>query len=258
MNDSPARPRHVRPVRAVVFDLFRTLVSPELVDPSAFQRVRRLAEALSVDEAPLARWYAETRVDRNRHATPTFAQRLSDYCAQQGTPRPRAKVEAALDVADRFHSEAIRFPPEEVTRTLSRLRERGFKVGVLSNTDEHEIRAWRDSPIAGLVDAVALSVEIGFVKPEPEAYAWVLNALGGVPPQDAVFVGDGESRELVGAKSVGFREAVFMRGFVAHTGFQTPENIARFELEADRTVDSIPEVLEIVEDARAANRESLR
>jgi len=71
-------------------------------------------------------------------------------------------------------------------------------------------------------------------------------------------VGDGESRELVGAKSVGFREAVFMRGFVAHTGFQTPESIARFELEADRTVDSIPEVLEIVEDARAANRESLR
>ncbi|HTT45564.1 MAG TPA: HAD family hydrolase [Thermoplasmata archaeon] len=239
---------------AVVFDLFRTLVCPELVHPLAYRRVERIADALGLEVAPMQRWFAETKVARNRHREPRLAERLRDYCNGVGAfPSARA-IEDALEAGDRFHLEAVRSPTPEVLKTVQVLRERGIRVGVLSNTDEHEIRSWPESPLSRMVDAAGLSVDIGFVKPEPEAYRWILRALGEVAPRDAIFVGDGESQELVGAKNAGFREAVFMRGFVAHSGFQTPENLGRFASEADHTIDSISEVLELVPRARSTSR----
>jgi putative hydrolase of the HAD superfamily len=239
---------------AVVFDLFRTLVCPELVHPLAYQRVDRIADALSLEVAPLKRWFAETKVERNRQREPGLAERLRVYCTLVGAFPSEEAIRNALDAADRFHLEAVRSPTPEVLHTLRTLRERGVRVGVLSNTDEHEIRSWPGSPIARLIDAAGLSVDIGFVKPEPEAYQWILRALGDIAPHDAIFVGDGESRELIGAKHAGFREAVFMRGFVAHSGFQTPENLQRFATEADHTIDSVSEVLDLVLPTRGPRR----
>lgn len=239
-------PRSVTPLpapKAVVFDLFRTLICPELVNPAAFLRTNRIAEGLGLEHAPFAEWYQNTKVERNRARRPTFAERIRQYCLETSQPKPLAAIEAVLHDADRFHDEALREPIPEVTETIAELHHRGIRVGVLSNTDEHEIQQWPRSPLSRMVDAVGLSVDTGLVKPEPEAYRLVLRALGGILPPEAVFVGDGESRELLGAKSVGFGTVVFMRGFVVHSGFQTPENLVLFASQADRTIDSIPEVL---------------
>lgn len=45
--------------------------------------------------------------------------------------------------------------------------------------------------------------------------------LGGVAAGRAVFVGDGGSNELTGAKAAGFGLVVFMRGFVVRNGLRT-------------------------------------
>jgi putative hydrolase of the HAD superfamily len=87
--------------------------------------------------------------------------------------------------------------------TLVGLRERGIRLGVLSNTHGLEVRAWDRSPLAAHVDVVALSHEIGACKPDPATYADVLSRLR-VSAAAASYFGDGSSDELVGARSARF------------------------------------------------------
>ncbi len=226
-------------VGAIVFDLFRTLIDPEAVDPGAYHRVDRLTASLAIDVLPFQEWWGRTRDQRIRQRTPTLLESIAGYCERQGTPRSPQQIERALSAADAFHDQALLHPHEHVLRVLRNLRGRGFKIGILSNTDEHEARLWSESPFPGLVDAAGLSAVIGLAKPEPEAYRWILRALGGIDPHRAIFVGDGESHELRGAKQAGFGKAVFLREFVATTGFQTEEKLREIALEADASLEHL-------------------
>ena len=83
------------------------------------------------------------------------------------------------------------------------LRERGIRVGVLSNTlwprTEHE-RVFRRDGVAELIDAAVYTSEIEWTKPHPAAFRAALDALGGIAPGDAVFVGDRPWDDIAGAK----------------------------------------------------------
>jgi putative hydrolase of the HAD superfamily len=88
------------------------------------------------------------------------------------------------------------------------LRRRGIKIGVLSNTlwprTEHE-RVFRRDGVAALIDAAVYTSEIEWTKPHPSAFEAALDAVGGVAPEDAVFVGDRPWDDIAGAKGVGMR-----------------------------------------------------
>jgi putative hydrolase of the HAD superfamily len=88
------------------------------------------------------------------------------------------------------------------------LRERGIRIGVLSNTlwprTEHD-RVFRRDGVADLIDAAVYTSEIEWTKPHPEAFRTALEAVGGVAPEDAVFVGDRPWDDIAGAKGVGMR-----------------------------------------------------
>ena len=235
-------PRTAR-IQAVVFDLFRTLVDPEGVNPEAYRRIDRLASHLGIGVAPLQEWWRSSREQRLRRRAPRLAELLGDFCEKQRAPRSEATIEAALSVADAFHDQALLHPHDHVVRTLKDLRALGVRIGILSNTDEHEIRLWPKSPLASLADAVGLSIDTGHVKPEFEAYRWILDALGGIEPGRAIFIGDGEGHELRGAKQAGFGKVFFLREFVAFTAFQAPETLQEIALEADASLDHLRDIL---------------
>jgi putative hydrolase of the HAD superfamily len=231
-------------MRAVVFDLFRTLVDPEGFSPLAFMRTDRMAKALEIEPSRLLQWWMDTRRERNLHRIPTLKERLRQYCeGTLGVFKDDALIDQALHDADRYHDESLLHPHTEVTEILQELRERRVRIGMLSNCDEHEVRLWPQSPLATLVDAAALSIDTGLLKPDPASYLLVLRKLGNIPQSEAIFAGDGESQELIGAKSIGFGRVLFLRQYVAHTGFHSPEQIAEFENEADETIDDIRKVI---------------
>jgi putative hydrolase of the HAD superfamily len=88
------------------------------------------------------------------------------------------------------------------------LRERGIRIGVLSNTlwprTEHE-RVFRRDGVADLIDAEVYTSEIAWTKPHPEAFRAALDAVGVTDPATAVFVGDRRWDDIHGAKEVGMR-----------------------------------------------------
>ncbi len=80
---------------------------------------------------------------------------------------------------------ALLNPPASSLDTLRVLRERGFRLGLLSNTHALELRAWDHSPLASHFDAVVLSHEVDACNPDPVAYASVLAQLDAPGEQPA-------------------------------------------------------------------------
>jgi putative hydrolase of the HAD superfamily len=100
------------------------------------------------------------------------------------------------------------FTDPDVRPLFAALRERGIRVGILSNTlwprTEHE-RVFRRDGVDDLIDAAVYTSEIEWTKPHPLAFRTALDAVGGVSPEDAVFVGDRPWDDIAGAKGVGMR-----------------------------------------------------
>ncbi len=235
-------------MQAVVFDFFRTLVAPERINPSAYKRTDRIVSILQIDSDKFKQWWLETKRERNLQWSPTLKERIGLFCNESlRQPKSESLVERAIYEADRYHYEAVLNPPAEVIEALSSLRIKGVRIGVLSNCDEDEIRYLSRSPIAKLVDAIALSLDMKIMKPDPAAYSYILGKLE-VSPEHSIFVGDGENQELSGAKAVGFARVIFLRQFVKNTGFQLKEKLAEFERIADITIDDIRDVISIAID----------
>jgi len=95
-----------------------------------------------------------------------------------------------------------------VIPTLTALRKRGLKIGVLSNTIwprvEHERIFSRDS-VGHLIDGAVYTSEIAWTKPHREAFNAALAAVGVTDPARAVFVGDRLFDDIHGAKQAGLR-----------------------------------------------------
>jgi len=106
---------------------------------------------------------------------------------------------------------ALKHVEPEILSTLRELKERGHKFCIVSNADAIDIMHWHDSPLEPLFDEAVFSCLAGCVKPEPEIYRHAAVLLGEAP-EACVFIGDGGSEELAGAKRLGM-QTVQMRHF---------------------------------------------
>jgi putative hydrolase of the HAD superfamily len=96
----------------------------------------------------------------------------------------------------------------DVPSLFAGLRERGLRIGVLSNTiwsrDYHQRVFERDGVLA-LIDGAVYSSEIPYVKPHPEAFGAAMVAVGASDARSCVYVGDRPFEDVHGAQRVGMR-----------------------------------------------------
>ncbi len=242
-------------LEAVVFDLLYTLVHPERY-PGGGDRTAWLAGILGVDERALdLRWDAfEEALESGRAPATsplgpelTWVTHVAVEFGKSLSPETLRLIERDWDLTRR---QALLDPPTETIDVLVALRSMNLKIGVLSNTHGLELREWSSSPLAGLVDAVALSHEMGAVKPEPAAYEVIVERLG-VAARNAVYVGDGSNNELVGARQAGFSLVVLAAA--APTRF-SPERLPALRDQADVALNTLAELPAALIDLGASNR----
>jgi putative hydrolase of the HAD superfamily len=187
--------------RAVVFDLFETLVTE--FDPH-WRPVASPASQLGVPDVIFNDVWRSRKADRMT-ATVDFREILREACraADLVIDQRVDKIIESLHV-QRLAAKAKPFlaVDRRVLAMLARLRTEGFKLGVLSNCAVEEVAAWPDSPLASWFDDVVFSYQVGFAKPDPRIYGRVCDGLG-VTADRVTFVGDGGSDELAGARRAG-------------------------------------------------------
>lgn len=94
---------------------------------------------------------------------------------------------------------------EDVIPTLEKLRDRGLKLVLVSNTFIPSFVLDRHLELTGLLPYFPhrlYSSEIGYRKPHPYIFEMALRRAGAAP-QEAVFVGDSVRNDILGAQRVG-------------------------------------------------------
>jgi putative hydrolase of the HAD superfamily len=231
-------------VQAIVFDLFHTLVDPQDFTPKGFRRADAAAEIVGLNKERFAIYWKETWKLRMLSPKPEI-EYLKEYAVKSGLSPSQSSLDEADKALRRYQDIAILNPREEVVESLKVLKQKGYRLGLLSNTFEGDVRHWARSSLAPCFDAVAFSHEIGMVKPDQGAFHNILERLG-VDGPHSIFVGDGGSEELIGARRAGFAKSVFMRRFMLTNGLRTKAELEEIAKHADASVDTFEELCTIV------------
>jgi FMN phosphatase YigB (HAD superfamily) len=209
------------PVRAVIFDLFDTLIDLPMdslprvtVAGNTFpSTVGALHEAFAVvhpidfDAFAAAlrgidREWRASHWERGRELSTD--DRFARLLAQIGVPHDAALVAKLTSVHMGLLADLARMPPHHAA-LLDRLRGR-VKLGLCSNFS-HAPTARALLEASGLdqrLDAIVISHEHGLRKPRAEIFESTLAALG-VGADEAIHVGDNLDADVAGAAAVGLR-----------------------------------------------------
>jgi FMN phosphatase YigB (HAD superfamily) len=216
-----------KPTRAVVFDLFDTLVDlhmdrlpPVEIDGRRFPSTAGRLHALVCERAEVS-WQ-------------DFAQAL--YAVEREVRAPRAEEGRELPTLERMeeilrrlglsdaalaerltgaHMDLLR---EQVTThphhvgVLAQLRGKGVRLAVCSNFSHSQtaLRILEDAGLRWLFDAVLVSDATGFRKPRREIFDATCAVLG-VAPGEALHVGDHLTLDVAGGSAAGLRTAWLVR-----------------------------------------------
>jgi len=98
----------------------------------------------------------------------------------------------------------------EALPTLSIIRERGLRLGVISNFDYRLYRILDGLGLGKCFDSITISSEVGYAKPSAGIFAAALKRHR-LAPDEALHVGDSEHLDLAGASAAGMAAALINR-----------------------------------------------
>ncbi len=220
------------PISAVIFDWGGTLTPWHTIDADA-----AWATLTDDPDAVKALRAAEDELwlrSRDEHRSGTLDELLA-----------AAGADPDAEALERLHGwwDQHTLADPQAAPMLAALRDRGLRIGVLSNTiwsrERHEAIFARDG-LAGLIDAAVYSSEIEWTKPHPLAFRAALDAVAVDDPGQAVFVGDRLFDDIYGAGSAGLRTI-----YIPHSDIP-PEQVGHTEGRPDAVVRSLSEIPHVV------------
>ena len=97
---------------------------------------------------------------------------------------------------------------------LNTLRDRGKRLGLVSNWSPSLVCTLERLGIAGHFDAIAISSMVGFRKPDARLFRVALDALA-VDPAECAYVGDSVELDVIGASAAGISPILIQRSEAA-------------------------------------------
>ena len=169
---------------SVYAEIFTERAKPDALEITCLERFSRTLKILDVDE-PQAMPLAED------------LRRIHMGRVREVTKAPPARIDAMKKIA------------------------RHHRVGLISNFDDSETGhlIMHDTGIRELFDAVIISADTGYRKPNPLIFKKILDAMR-LEPADILFVGDTPLDDVLGSKSVGMHSA-----WIRRSGHELPEGI---------------------------------
>jgi putative hydrolase of the HAD superfamily len=145
-----------------------------------------------------------------------------------------------------FANPATWIADAQAETVLSQLASRKFKMGVISNFDYRLYAILQGLGLARHFEAIVISSEAGYAKPDPEIFRIAMRRFGVEPPQ-SVHVGDSREHDLAAATVVGMRAVLIDPDAPADGGASADAIHANIE-----TISSLAHLLELAQISRFA------
>ena len=185
-------------IKAIYFDLFFTLIVP------TYEKTNNEYEILnlSVDE-----WeqYAENDILYHERAlgfVKTEKEMIDKIVSLMPFEVSAIQKKQVLFAREQRMKNALKMISKEILDTLEKLKLKDSKLGLISNADCIDCKYWNQSPLFRYFNDSIFSCNVGLLKPDRQIYELAMQRLN-VSPEQCLFVGDGGSNELYGAKSAG-------------------------------------------------------
>jgi putative hydrolase of the HAD superfamily len=187
-------------VRAVLFDLFETLITESGTRRAG---VSSLASGLGCEQEAF-RWQWRALRHTVTVGRVSFRQALSDVAARLGSHPDDATLQRLCDERIRTKREPFARIEHQVLMMIDLLHSRDLRLGIVSNCFAEDVAAWPQSPLAARFDCTVFSFEVGLAKPDPKIYVEATRRLR-AEVSETWFIGDGADEELSGAEQAGLR-----------------------------------------------------
>ncbi|WP_455718216.1 HAD family hydrolase [Anaerosporobacter sp.] len=223
-------------IKAIFFDLFFTLIIPKYNETINEYTIVKMTAAEWEVYAENNLLYTERAVGKVKSES-DIIDRIVNILPISVSDTQKKQI---LQARENRMRNALTNSSYEIINTLKAIKEKNIKIGLISNADVIDCKYWSISKLAPYFDDVIFSCDVGFLKPDKEIYELAMQRLN-VMPNESLFVGDGGSNELFGAKEVGMR-TVFTEFLEKKTESQR-ENIIMY---ADYQIIDFKQLLEII------------
>ncbi len=195
----------MRPITTVIFDMYGTLAQNEPFHwDNTFQEIIREQNLPCSSDQLREVWLIGARAfqaSRRQDGTP-FRSYFDGWRESFITAFAALKIEGDPAAAClRAIDDLGRRPPfAETQEAVSAVKER-WRIAVLSNSDDRHLNPMVQR-LGFSFEAVLSSERARCYKPQPGLFQQILRQLG-VPPDEAVYVGDRQLEDVLGASQVG-------------------------------------------------------
>ena len=202
-------------LEAVTFDHYNTLQYSTMENQEDVIRpiIRSLKTCIDLDEGRFLEKYSMQDEKYRENGWETFVERTLDELVLKALldsgHHDSELAEIVKDSVD--HGLCTRWLTwyQDAKGTLLRLKDLGYKLGLISNTH------WRWLPerrreVQSFFDVITLSYEHGYMKPHPSIFHTTLLKLN-VKPEQSLHVGDDPYADVWGAKKAGMKAAYIRR-----------------------------------------------
>ena len=231
-------------IRVITFDFYNTLVKfwPPLEE---IQQVACWKMGLSVSRDEIRRGYAKAdilfnRANEDEPLSQRSPERRTEFFAEyEQVILQTAGVPVSVGLARQIWALAIAVPKEftpfqDTMPALESLRERGYRLGVITNLRADLGPLIRRAGLEGILDFSVTSVQAGIEKPHPPIFQEALRRAG-VGPEDVLHIGDQVRSDVAGARDMGMQAALLDRG-----GWHEP-------VEGCPKISQLGEIIELLE-----------
>jgi HAD superfamily hydrolase (TIGR01509 family) len=195
----------------VIFDAFNTLVTAHADSRDTFFAGLRRA-GLNASQALLAELQAACEgldhsvSSSSRRAYVGWARDTLGKVRQAGASITAEVAPRVVPALEQLH-QAPMVPLPGAAACLRLLKEAGFDIAVCSNWGWDLRDDLAPTGLTAEVDIMVTSAQVGFRKPHPRIYQFVLN-LAGFAAEETVFVGDSLRTDVMGPQHVGIRSVL--------------------------------------------------
>src|SRR4029453_15257966 len=185
--------------KAIIFDLFGTLVDD--FGFSVGQMHQEMAAPLAVPYEQFMALWGQTAKMRIIGAFETVEANIKYVCDTIKVSPTAEQLEKAVEFRRKYIGQALRPRPDGIS-TVNELKNKGHKIGLLSNCSIEIPILWQETAFAELFDTTIFSSREGIKKPDARIFILACERLGTMPGS-CLYIADGEDHELKAAASVG-------------------------------------------------------